>query len=282
MPLVSVIIPAYNEESDIEECIKSLMKQSFKDFEIIVVDDGSTDKTISAASKFKKVKIFRQNHGGPGRARNLGARKAKWRILVLIDADMHFDKDYIKNLIKPITGDKTGKIIGTTHEHEIATNLKSPWSRMYGEIRVSKENAREVRIFRAIRKDKFLELGGFDPKYGYADDQTFWYKYNIKPMVAKNTTCYHKNPETLRATYGQARWIGKSWKKRFKIFSMPIINYLAVLGLYVLYMPLFIARALITRVEGITLKQKLVYYMVKFIGYINGVAEAVFLNRVWR
>ena len=281
MPLVSVIIPAYNEEKDIEECIKSLAKQSFKDFDIILVDDGSTDKTISAASKFRKIKILKQNHGGPGAARNLGAKNARGRILVFIDADMHFDEDYIRNLIEPIIKDKTGKIIGTTHEHEIATNLKSPWSRLYGKVRVSKENAHEVRIFRAIRKDKFLELEGFDPKYGYADDQTFYYKYNIKPTVAENAICYHKNPDTLHATYKQARWIGKSWKERFKIFKIPVINYLAVLALYIIYIPAFIAKSLKSNKEvGINYRAK--YYAVKFLGFINGAFEAVFFGRVWR
>ncbi len=294
MPLVSVIIPAYNEEQDIGECVKSLMNQSFKDIEIIVVDDGSTDGTIEIASIFAsrftsrfqnsksgKVKILRQNHGGPGAARNRGAKAARGKILVFIDADMHFDKNYINNLIKPILKDRSNKVIGTTHNYEIATNLESPWSRLYGKVRVRKEEAKDVKIFRAIRKNKFLELGGFDPRYGYADDQTFWYKYGIKPIVARNTTCYHKNPDTLRATYRQARWIGKSWKERFMIFRMPLINYLAVFGLYIIYIPVFIAKSLKHNKEA-GINDRLKYYAVKFLGFINGAFEAVFLGRVGR
>ena len=278
MPLVSVIIPTYNEEQYVEDCLKSLKEQIFKNFEVILVDDGSTDNTVKTATKYK-IRIIKQNHKGPGTARNRGAREARGKILVLIDADMYFDRDYIKNLILPIINDK--EIIGTTHDYEIATNLSSPWSRLWGKVRVSKDKAWQVKIFRAIKKDKFLEMGGFDQKYGYADDQTFWYKHGIKPTVAKNTTCYHKNPSSLKATYKQARWIGKSWKERFKIFRIPIINYLSTLGLYVIYIPIVLIKSIKPNAKT-TITERLQYYFVKFLGFINGNFESVFLGRVWK
>ena len=92
-------------------------------------------------------------------------------------------------------------------------------------MRVSKKTAKDVTIFRAIRKNKFLELGGFDPEYGYADDQTLWFKYRIKPIVAEGTTCYHKNPETLKSVYMQSRWIGSSINK--KVFGLDVSNSMA-------------------------------------------------------
>ena len=76
-PLLSVIIPTYNEEKDIGECISTLLKQSYKKIEIIIVDDGSSDNTLNLVKKFRQVKILIQNHQGPGKARNLGARKSK-------------------------------------------------------------------------------------------------------------------------------------------------------------------------------------------------------------
>ncbi|KKR25761.1 MAG: putative glycosyltransferase [Microgenomates group bacterium GW2011_GWC1_39_7b] len=96
---VSVIIPAYNEQASIAACLQSLQNQSFKDLEIIVVDDGSTDKTFDVLSKFKmqssKFKILDQNHEGAGMARNLGVKNATGKILVFVDADMVFDKEFI-------------------------------------------------------------------------------------------------------------------------------------------------------------------------------------------
>ncbi len=208
MSKISVIIPVHNEEKDISLCLKSLNEQSFKDFEIIVVDDGSTDNTLGVVKEFSKVGIIKGQHKGPGFSRNLGARAAKGEILVFIDADMTFDKDYLKNLASPII--KNPKVIGTTHELEIVKNTSNIWSRCWGKIRVSKEEAKDIKVFRAIRKDIFLKLGGFDPKYGYADDQSLWFNHKVRPVVAKNAVCYHRNPETLRSVYRQSRWIGAS------------------------------------------------------------------------
>lgn len=273
--LVSVIIPTYNEEKDIAECLKSLKNQSYKNIEIIAVDDGSIDGTRDIIKKFRKVKLIEGQHKGPGFSRNLGARQAKGEILIFIDSDMTFDKSYIKNLIKPILKDK--RIIGTTHDFEIATNTDNKWSSLWGKIRVSKENAKDVRIFRAIRKDKFLELGGFDPKYGYADDQTFWFKYKIKPFVAENTICYHKNPETLKGTYKQARWIGASWRERYAVFRIPILNYISIPILFVL-MPFAVLLKSI-KPSRANFLERIRFYFAKFYGYLLGVSRAIFMRK---
>jgi len=275
---VSVVIPAYNEEKDIEICLDSLKGQTFKDFEIVVVDDGSTDKTREIVEKYG-VMLLKQEHQGPGNARNFGAESAKGEILIFVDADMHFDKDYIKNLIHPIQKKET--IIGTTHDYEIATNTNNKWSFLWGKIRVDKTNAKDVKIFRAIRRKKFLDMGGFDQKYGYADDQTFWYKYKIKPVVAKNTTCYHKNPDTLNGTYNQAIWIGASWKERFKIFKIPLFNLAGVLLLW-LSLPLFVLLKSFGGTKKISFKDKSRFYWYKFYGYFKGIKKAVLFREVWK
>ena len=134
LPKVSIIIPVYNEERDIEDCINSLKKQTYKRVEIIIVDDGSTDKTLNILKKFKKITIIRGEHKGPGFSRNLGSKTAEGEILIFIDADMTFDKNYIKNLIEPFMNNP--EIIGTTHDLEIATNTQKEVSKLWGEIRV--------------------------------------------------------------------------------------------------------------------------------------------------
>ncbi|PIN92266.1 hypothetical protein COU61_01545, partial [Candidatus Pacearchaeota archaeon CG10_big_fil_rev_8_21_14_0_10_35_13] len=251
----------YNEEKDIRLCLESLKNQNYKNTEIIIIDDGSTDKTLEIV-KSMGVSVMKQNHGGPGKARNLGAKNAKGEILVFVDADMHFPKDYINNLVRLIINDD--KIIGTTHDYEIATNTDNKWGNLWGKVRVDKKNANEVRIFRAIRKEKFLGMGGFDSKYGYADDQTFWYKYGIMPTVAKNTTCYHKNPDSLEGTYKQARWIGMSWKERYGIFRIPIINRIIILGLRIMRPLLAMIKALMKNDKETNTKERIKYYNAKF------------------
>ena len=281
-PIISVIIPTYNEEKDIADCLKSLGKQSFKKTEIIVVDDGSTDHTKEVIKKFNKVKLINGEHLGPGYSRNIGAKIAKGRILVFIDSDMEFDKDYIKNLISPILKNK--KVIGTTHDTELVENTGNIWSKCWGKIRVSKENAKEVKIFRAIRKDKFLEFGGFDPKYGYADDQTFWFKYKIKPIVAQKTICYHRNPETLNGVYKQSRWIGASIENR--LVSTPLLQYFSPFLLFLIspiLIPLYSIKKCYDNGDFRILFPWMVLFMsARYFGTINGIIRRIYLNKNFR
>src|SRR3989304_4442751 len=127
---ISIIIPTYNEEDEIVECLESLGKQTYGDFEIIVVDDGSVDKTLSVLSKLKvkieELKVFQQSHKGPGAARNLGAKHAKGEILVFIDADMTFDPNFLQELIEPIL---YAKAKGTFSKNEYVSNWRNRWAR---------------------------------------------------------------------------------------------------------------------------------------------------------
>jgi glycosyltransferase involved in cell wall biosynthesis len=107
----SVIIPTYNEGDVILECLKSLEKQTLEDFEVIIVDDGSTDGAIDVTSKFTvkglPVSLLYQKHLGPGVARNLGAKHANSNVLVFVDADMTFSRNFLKELTKPILKEKS-------------------------------------------------------------------------------------------------------------------------------------------------------------------------------
>lgn len=92
MILVSIIIPVYNAEKYIERCLDNILAQDFKDYEIIIVNDGSTDKSLEICLKYQsnKVKIITQKNGGPSSARNRGIIEAKGKYIRFVDAD-----DYI-------------------------------------------------------------------------------------------------------------------------------------------------------------------------------------------
>ncbi|MEK6894331.1 MAG: glycosyltransferase family A protein [Nanoarchaeota archaeon] len=281
--LVSVIIPMYNEEKDIVSCLSSLKKQSHKNIEIILVDDGSTDRTVEVAKQQAikdkiKITILNQKHGGPGKARNLGASKANGEILVFVDSDMTFDKDYIKNLIKPINR----KVIGTTHDFEIVRNTKNIWSKCWGRVRVSPKNAYEVKIFRAINRKKFLELGGFDPKYGYADDQTFWFKNEIRPNVASNTKCYHKNPERLKQVYSQSRWIGASTKTPLENTSLRKIEPFMMILISPILIVFFSIKKCFTIKKISIFPVMLIFMTARYLGTIAGLFRARYIQINYR
>lgn len=99
MVLISVVMPVFNSESTVESSIKSLLDQSFTNFELICVDDGSNDGTPGIlermASVDKRVRVFTQENKGVGSARNLGLSKATGDFLMFLDADDLFDKDLL-------------------------------------------------------------------------------------------------------------------------------------------------------------------------------------------
>ncbi len=88
-PLVSVIIPVHNREKFIQDALKSVFKQDYEALEVIVVDDGSTDRTAEVVRSFKKVRYFYQAHQGigPAQARNLGLRESKGEFISFLDSD---------------------------------------------------------------------------------------------------------------------------------------------------------------------------------------------------
>jgi len=223
-PKVSAVIPAYNEEKDIGSCLSSLQKQSYpkEKTEIIVVDDGSTDKTRDIVKTFSGVKLINGLHKGPGISRNLGAKKAKGEILVFVDADMTFDRNYVTNLIKPVV---EGRERVTEDGVQIASNPNNVWSKCWGQYFKLDPSRTYGSTCRAISRKLFLELGGFDSRYGYMDDKTFFLKYKIKSFWVKDAICYHKNPGTLEEVYRQSRWIGSSMASAW--FDVPIIKYFA-------------------------------------------------------
>src|SRR5215211_9350661 len=85
--LVSVVIPCYNQAHFLGEAIESVLSQSYRNFEILVVDDGSTDNTSEVASRYERVRIVRQENRGLSGARNRGLREAKGEYVVFLDAD---------------------------------------------------------------------------------------------------------------------------------------------------------------------------------------------------
>lgn len=87
MPSVSVIIPAYNSGSYVGEAIESVLNQTLDDFEIVVVDDGSTDNTSSTITRYSKTRYFRQGNQGPSAARNTGIAESQGKYIAFLDAD---------------------------------------------------------------------------------------------------------------------------------------------------------------------------------------------------
>jgi glycosyltransferase involved in cell wall biosynthesis len=208
--LVSVILTVYNEEKLLEKNLSSLVVQTYKPLEIIVVDDGSTDRSYEIAKKFS-TKIIKQRHQGVGETRNLGAKKAKGIVIVFCDADIIYDKNYIRNLVKPIF---KKKIIGTFHNDEFVANPENKWAKCWNINdhvplgRRQHPGLKESIYFRAIKRREFLKVGGFD-NVGYFDDRFLVEKLGEKAKVAPKAICYHYNPDSAWDVFLMARYLGK-------------------------------------------------------------------------
>ena len=244
---ISVVIPVYNEAKVILECLISLSKQTYQDFEVIVVDDGSKDKSkakfLEAKKYFTKQKLILtgQDHKGPAMARNLGASMAQGEILVFVDADMTFDRRFLFELCEPII---KGEVKGTTSHEEYVGNWQNPWARMWNFNQGKKTDSlqqkreKEDKVFRAIMMSEFKRVSGFD-RGGYTDDYSLSSKLGYKAKVVKGARFYHENPASLKETFLQARWASKREYKLGKLgallalirFSLPMTIILGLRGI---------------------------------------------------
>ncbi len=239
-PKVSVLISAYNEENYIGKCIGSLLKQTYKDMEIVVIDDGSRDKTLEIVKKYQSVRVVRQNHLGLGASRNTGARNARGDIIIFADADLVYDKDYVKNLIKPIL---EGKSIGTCHMVEKVANADNIWAKNWGVTRLPEKLPKKLGTFRAVLKKEFLKVGGCPTDKGTFADALLCNKLGLADGV-ENAVCYHHNPTHLGEIFRHVAWIGSSFvlnkearqrhaKKRVPLLIIGIIALILIIILFI-------------------------------------------------
>ena len=253
---LSVIIPTYNEEGVILDCLHSLEMQSFTDFEVVVVDDGSNDSTLSKLHTVEftlncKLTILKGKHEGAGSARNLGAKSAVGDILVFVDSDMTFDKNFLKMLVKPIIA---GKTKGTFSKDEYVANWDNVWSKCWNlnegwedRKRHPKNYPDTQKVFRAILKSEFDKVGGFTAG-GYNDDWSLSQKLGILADVAPKAIFFHKNPENLGEIFNHARWVGKR-KYRFGLLgyivalirsSLPVSLIIGLTKSFIYSQPMFL------------------------------------------
>lgn len=106
-PKVSIIVPVFNAESYIERCINSILAQDYKDWELILVNDGSIDKSGKICDNFAKeynqIKVIHKTNGGVSSARNLGLDNASGEWITFVDADDWIDRKYCSNLVSKAT-----------------------------------------------------------------------------------------------------------------------------------------------------------------------------------
>lgn len=114
-PLISVIIPVYNVQDYLKVCLDSVCGQTYKNIEIIVVDDGSTDESNKICRTYQgkdnRIRLIEKENGGLVSARKAGIREAKGRYIAFVDADDWIDADFVEKIVPYITGEDTADIV---------------------------------------------------------------------------------------------------------------------------------------------------------------------------
>ncbi|HVM87743.1 MAG TPA: glycosyltransferase [Puia sp.] len=240
-PLVSIIVPAYNEEVNAVSSVKSLLNCDYPNFEIIFVDDGSKDNTYQKVNETfadnKKVKVFTKPNGGKASALNYGIRQSGADFVVCIDADTKLLPDAISKMMMHFTpgyGDKVGAVAGNVKVGN-QVNLLTKWqsieyisSQNFDRRAFSYINAITVvpGAIGAFRKKAIEEAGGFTTDT-LAEDCDLTIRILRKGYVIDNDNkaiAMTEAPETLKMFLKQrSRWsfgvMQTFWKNRDALFS---------------------------------------------------------------
>ena len=115
--LISVVVPIYNVENYIKKCVDSILSQTYKNLEIILVDDGSPDNCPQIcdeyAQKDNRIKVIHKENGGLSDARNAGIDISKGKFITFIDSDDYIEKDYVEVLYNSIKENASDMAIGS-------------------------------------------------------------------------------------------------------------------------------------------------------------------------
>jgi glycosyltransferase involved in cell wall biosynthesis len=182
-PGVSILTPAFNSAAFIAETIESVLQQTWADFELLIVDDGSTDGTLdvvrTAARGDARVKSFSSSHGGAAVARNVGLQHASGECLALLDSDDVWEPQYLSSQLSLLRQHPEISIVSanvvsrggpfdgtpfwpiTSGTHELGTHEP-----------IAHENA--VSVFAVFRREVVERIGGFDATYTGNEDYEFW------------------------------------------------------------------------------------------------------------
>lgn len=205
---VSVIIPTYNYGEFISDSIESVINQTYKDFEVIVVDDGSTDNTTDIIKKYKnRISYFYKENGGPSSARNYGIKNSKGEYICFLDADDIFLPKKLEFQVAYMETNKNDGI-GLLYSDYYCASRELKIIDYYESIGFQRQkeavmyllnynyiNTSTVMIPRACVD----EVGFFNENYRYLEDYDFWlrlgcnykFAYINKPLV--KTRSHYKN-----------------------------------------------------------------------------------------
>lgn len=251
MPIFSVVIPAYNRAHVITRAVQSVLNQTFSDFELIIVDDGSTDATKKVVETFKdpRIRYIYQTNKGRSAARNAGAALALGKYIAFLDSDDEVVPKWIECFAGALSDLKTGVVCcGATFSIEREGLRENQFVRLPRNLGPVYENQKGFFIAGtfALHKELFKAVGAYNEKMSYSENTDLAIrlvsycvsnKYKIatidKPLMSFHTTRpiggKKQNEERLRNAKYMLQFHGDRYKQRS---PRGYANYCAIAGVH--------------------------------------------------
>lgn len=241
-PVISIIVPTYNRERYIAQAISSAQKQSFKDWELIVVDDASTDKTedvvMKIAEKDSRIRYVRQKENvGIAKNRNTGLSEAKGAYVAMLDSDDAWtDPDKLKKQLAFLKSRPDHAMVGTWVTKMDVNGTE------YGHVKyeINDVDIRKKILFRnqfaqsslIYRASVIKELGSYDPTYTVNDDYDLWLRVGTSHKFAnipEYTTSYRVHPggittEKRLLAADEHILIIRKYKKKYPCYALALLK----------------------------------------------------------
>ena len=205
--MISVVIPLYNKEKAIAATLQSVLAQTYKDYEVIVVDDGSTDASAevvqSISAKSNKIRLIQKPNGGVCSARNRGIREAKNEYIALLDGDDLWDATFLEEQVRLIQdfpkagmwGVNTAFIRGGKY-YKWAQGMPEGYRGYVEDYFGTQHNDLFCSSSVVIRKEVFENVGYFDERISASEDLDMWYRIILKyPVVFYDKVLVYYNQD---------------------------------------------------------------------------------------
>jgi GT2 family glycosyltransferase len=228
-PLISVVVPVYNGEGTLDQCLGALLSAHDDDLEVVVVDDGSTDGTFALAEGWSRRDarcrvVHLPQNAGAAQAKNIGARHASGDLLLFTDADIKVQAEVMGVITECLGDDQVHGVVGLLGQHCPYPNFASQFKNLWMHYTYARQ-PREVGLFftsvAAIRRELFLCEGGFDDHYlgaSITEDIEFGqrlrakgYRLVLDKRAAVEHLKHYTAAEVLRTDLLRARGLTLTW-----------------------------------------------------------------------
>ncbi len=205
--LFSVIIPVYNKSKIIQICVDSVLNQNFNDYELLVIDDGSTDESIEKIKVRENVIVLRKENGGVSSARNYGVINSKGEYICFLDADDYWEPEHLSTLYEMIVQYPSEKMFSTSHRIR-QLNGQIEWNDILSaydssiilvddlfELWLRKKSKRIICSDTVcIKREVFDEVGLFEEGVSQGEDTDMWFRIAAyyKVVLSKKLTATYQ------------------------------------------------------------------------------------------